>query len=882
MAKQRVVTPWGESWVDDTQTPAPVPAPVQKFTPIDVQTKAQDAIAPKYTQNLLNTQEQATQKAPAPVAQQPQQTAPVVSPVSQQETQPSTMAQKTQTTPQQPLHVQSSPQQNIPQKSAMPPAYQDKVWIPTLPWQTAPQQSTAAPISDNFYDPSNFMYTWMSKQQYDLLDPQNKIQALQTWENFLKQRQGIQWQAEKFAEYTRQKEYLTQQNEIKWQMTWLQEQNAKIQSEQQLRSSQQAVNNLEQNLWFLGSQWKPAVFKQAMEAMKFQMFDAQRLHSELVTMQENGQKLRDLGIEFDENQFNKQMQDMEMAMNDQVDRSIQQALQGFNAQMMLWEIDTPAKLNALTNKWLDSIDMDVTNITNRQMWMIGNMINQYKTLADEAKTRLAEDAKQKSEYQKWANTVNEAMSKVKGYYVDGNGQAIVATDWKPVQIPAEAPMKPIFQDWYLITFSTDANGQIVAKPQKVMEQSDMDKINLALKMEELKGKQLENAAAQWIDITWLWGATWDLRYLADQFPWQAWAKNNNPAGITWNANFDNPKPWTTAYALQQAWVNFQKWTARPASEGWNYVTFPTIEDWLKAQQIMMTQTYWNKTVDQMLRSWVWTWEWPRYAQQVAWMAWVPLNVKVSQLTPEQLSTLQSAKIQKESPWLAKLLKQPAQTPSEPTPAEMAMFEKWAQYIWSKWWLSAARYNQIAEYQKTAWQDILNTYEPTFKNESQSKSFEYANRMIPSLSTIDNLESTWLKDGVYKKLTMNKILPDFLESSEYQQYDQAKRDFVNAVLRKESGATITDSEFANAEKQYFVQPWDKKEVIAQKKANREQALKWFMQTSWPWNAKYLEAVKGQYIVPAGTTQKETVKATQQPKTTQFNWMTPEQILQQYIK
>jgi hypothetical protein len=32
--------------------------------------------------------------------------------------------------------------------------------------------------------------------------------------------------------------------------------------------------------------------------------------------------------------------------------------------------------------------------------MIGNMINQYKTLADEAKTRLAEDAKQKSEYQK--------------------------------------------------------------------------------------------------------------------------------------------------------------------------------------------------------------------------------------------------------------------------------------------------------------------------------------------------------------------------------------------------------------------------------------------------------------------------------------------------
>jgi len=40
--------------------------------------------------------------------------------------------------------------------------------------------------------------------------------------------------------------------------------------------------------------------------------------------------------------------------------------------------------------------------------------------------------------------------------------------------------------------------------------------------------------------------------MASQFPNQAWAKNNNPAGITWNANFDNPQIGSTAYALQQA------------------------------------------------------------------------------------------------------------------------------------------------------------------------------------------------------------------------------------------------------------------------------------------------------------------------------------------
>jgi hypothetical protein len=30
--------------------------------------------------------------------------------------------------------------------------------------------------------------------------------------------------------------------------------------------------------------------------------------------------------------------------------------------------------------------------------------------------------------------------------------------------------------------------------------------------------------------------------MANQFPNQAWAKNNNPAGITWNANFEKMTP----------------------------------------------------------------------------------------------------------------------------------------------------------------------------------------------------------------------------------------------------------------------------------------------------------------------------------------------------
>ena len=159
-------------------------------------------------------------------------------------------------------------------------------------------------------------------------------------------------------------------------------------------------------------------------------------------------------------------------------------------------------------------------------------------------------------------------------------------------------------------------------------------------------------------IPWQW-ASGDLRWLANQFPWQAWAKNNNPAWITWNANFDNGTG--TAKLLKDAGIAYSKWTPRPEAEWGNYVTFNTIEDGLKAQQIIMTQTYWNKSVWEMLSSWVWTVEWPNYAQQVAWMAGIAdLNQKVSSLTPDQLGRLQMAKIQKESPWLYGLLSQPKQ------------------------------------------------------------------------------------------------------------------------------------------------------------------------------------------------------------------------------
>lgn len=67
------------------------------------------------------------------------------------------------------------------------------------------------------------------------------------------------------------------------------------------------------------------------------------------------------------------------------------------------------------------------------------------------------------------------------------------------------------------------------------------------------------------------------------------------------------------------------------------------------------------------------------------------------------------------------------------------------------------------------------------------------------------------------------LVNTLNTEQGQMLDQAKRDFTNAVLRRESGAAIAPSEFASADKQYFPQIGDSEKVIAQKARARQIAI-----------------------------------------------------------
>lgn len=111
------------------------------------------------------------------------------------------------------------------------------------------------------------------------------------------------------------------------------------------------------------------------------------------------------------------------------------------------------------------------------------------------------------------------------------------------------------------------------------------------------------------------------------------------------------------------------------------------------------------------------------------------------------------------------------------------------------------------------------------NDAQAKALLFSSRMAEAEKVITDLakvgkdvSTPGSRTGFGVGATVNAF-----NTTQGQQLDQAKRNFINAVLRRESGAVIAESEFDNAERQYFPQVGEDATVRAQKAANRKTAL-----------------------------------------------------------
>lgn len=325
--------------------------------------------------------------------------------------------------------------------------------------------------------------TWEKKEWIDTKQPPAEMLA-DYWDEALRQ-------AEYYTEMKQQEDFARSQQEKTLKIRNLEWDIIEIERSQRLRDAEDQVNDLKQNIWYLGTMWQPWVSAQSLSDMEKQIWDAEQIYKEMVQIETNLAQIRELWLDIDTAWFEENMRRLQVDLDAKVNQSIQEALDKVSAAEMAWEYDTVEEVEQLRSSLFQNLDKVL-------MWeIVGNsrdrqlVIDRYQNALQQAQESIAR-----------ANTVNNDMSNVLWYYVDGNGSPIIGANWQPVVVPTEAPMDPIFQDWSLITFRTWPDGNIQADVQQILPWSQWD-VNMALKIMESSNlddnqkKQLLNEIGYW-------------------------------------------------------------------------------------------------------------------------------------------------------------------------------------------------------------------------------------------------------------------------------------------------------------------------------------------------------------------------------------------------
>lgn len=108
-------------------------------------------------------------------------------------------------------------------------------------------------------------------------------------------------------------------------------------------------------------------------------------------------------------------------------------------------------------------------------------------------------------------------------------------------------------------------------------------------------------------------------------------------------------------------------------------------------------------------------------------------------------------------------------------------------------------------------------------EGQSKDTVYATRAEGSLGTLDQFGNT-LTSPVDRAMDYDPTgIVRGQQSADFQKARQAGDEFLQAILRKDTGAAITKDEMSSYGKTYLPQPGDGPDVLAQKQVSRRRAL-----------------------------------------------------------
>lgn len=134
---------------------------------------------------------------------------------------------------------------------------------------------------------------------------------------------------------------------------------------------------------------------------------------------------------------------------------------------------------------------------------------------------------------------------------------------------------------------------------------------------------------------------------------------------------------------------------------------------------------------------------------------------------------------------------------------------------------------------------------------------FAKRAMASDSIVNSLVTDGYDPTSAGAAVRNNIplIGSLVRSDDDNSFNQAKKDFISAVLRKESGAAISKDEYAQEDVKYFPQPGDSERIITQKADSRKRAIATLSAQGGPGLEKVADipVSPGKTSVPAGTAQ-----------------------------
>ena len=653
-----------------------------------------------------------------------------------------------------------------------------------------------------------YWYESWSKElqdQFDRLPDDKKKEVSNYWA------QALQEYLRYYDATAREKE----QREARWKLTEdlhdIEKESWQIQADQTLRNAEENYNNLQQNWQYLGNMWMPWVSSTKIKAIWDALSEARttldevkrltNLKSDAMAKQWDAQVL----------QYNQQIDNLMYDLRWKIGQEAIDALSKYTSAELEWKLDTIDGITAFRREILDELDSNLSWITSASLNQMQYINKQYQDVADKM-----------YEYSKNANTVNTDMSKVLGYYVDGNGNAIINAEWKPIQVPPTAPMEPVFdkETGKLITFADDWNWGIVASVQQVWNNPSSSFLS------SFYGNW-GNGNSWYLDIPRTWTNVWadtDNFWNITSSVWGSIGMYKSPNGRSY-AVFANAQDWynalvndlkskqswtsktwlngnSTVEELMWVWVN-GSWSVDPSnSYAQRFYSASWLKPWTKI---------WNASVDALAKG-IMAWEGTLSAYQ---KGWVDLSSYASQWNNYQWGS-------KYPSALVRLFEQKSLNNQDYQWLEDNGISRWDfEEMRTDYLKNQGDASNLWKWMGSVILDSL--YVSDDNNATQNQNYWFASRAWKADDELKELE----KDFYW---WWNHDRPEWMKSSKHKDFDTYKEAFINARLRKESWANITDSEFAKAEK-FFPKAWDSEENIKAKQKLRESIIDWLFQSSW---------------------------------------------------